>query len=97
MSRATTLGKQIERAMTGPMWHGPALAQVLETVTCEQAAARPIPGAHSIWEVVVHVTAWAEIARQRIHGEFLGDTTPESVKKVLRALIETMPKATESA
>ena len=24
-------------------------------------------------------------------------TTPESVKKVLRALIETMPKATESA
>src|SRR5438128_550031 len=56
MSRATTLGKQIERAMTGPMWHGPALAQVLETVTSEQAAARPIPGAHSIWEIVQHVT-----------------------------------------
>src|SRR5438128_926559 len=77
MSRATTLGKQIERAMTGPMWHGPALAQVLETVTSGQAAALPIPGAHSIWEIVQLVTTWAEIARERIHGQSTGDPTPE--------------------
>jgi uncharacterized damage-inducible protein DinB len=73
MSRATRLANHIERTFTGPMWHGPALAEVLEGVTPERAAARPIDAAHSIWEVVGHVTAWAEIARERIHGESLGD------------------------
>ena len=58
------------------MWHGPALAQVLEGFTHEQAAARPIAGAHSVWELVLHVTTWVEIARARLEGERLGDPTP---------------------
>jgi len=65
------LANLIKRAVTGPMWHGAALNELLTGVTSEQAAARPIPGAHSIWEIVLHVTAWAEIARARIHGERL--------------------------
>ena len=71
------LANHIKRAVSGPMWHGSALAQVLEGVTNEQAAAHPIAGAHSIWEIVVHVTAWAEIARARIQGERMGDATAE--------------------
>ena len=59
------------------MWHGPALADVLDGVTHEQAAKRPIPGAHNIWEIVVHAAAWAEIARARVKGERIGDPTPE--------------------
>ena len=77
MSRATRLAKHIERTATGPMWHGPALAEVLEGVDASGARARPIAGAHSIWEIVLHITAWADIARQRIHGEATGDPTPE--------------------
>jgi uncharacterized damage-inducible protein DinB len=77
MSRATRLGNHIERTVTGPMWHGPALLEVLDGVDAARARARPIAGAHSIWEIVKHVTAWAEIARQRIHGEALGDPTAE--------------------
>src|SRR5207302_10540522 len=77
MSRATRLGNHIERTFTGPMWHGPALAEVLEGVTHEIAAARRIDGAHSIWEIVRHVTSWAEIARERLRGESLGDPTPQ--------------------
>jgi uncharacterized damage-inducible protein DinB len=71
------LGNHIERTVTGPMWHGPALLEVLDGVDAARARARPIPGAHSIWEIVRHVTAWADIARQRIHGEALGDPTAE--------------------
>src|SRR5262245_47111322 len=67
------LAHHIKRTVTGPMWHGSALAEVLEGVTPEQATTRPIPGAHTIWELVAHVTAWAEIARARVHGERLGD------------------------
>jgi uncharacterized damage-inducible protein DinB len=71
------LGNHIERTVTGPMWHGPALLEVLDGVDAARARARPIAGAHSIWEIVRHVTAWADIARQRIHGEALGDPTAE--------------------
>jgi uncharacterized damage-inducible protein DinB len=57
------------------MWHGPALAQVLEGVTHDQAAAHPIAGVHSIWEIALHAAAWAEIARARLKGERTGDPT----------------------
>ena len=77
MSRARHLGSSLERTMTGPMWHGPALAEVLNGVSADRAAARPIAGAHSIWEIVLHVTAWLEIARARLKGESTGDPTPE--------------------
>ena len=69
MSRARQLSAAVSSGpMTGPMWHGPALAEVLEGVTAERAAARPIPGAHTIWEIVLHIIAWAEIARARLKG-----------------------------
>src|SRR5260221_2329005 len=77
MSRAKRLSKHIERTVTGPMWHGPALAEVLDGVDAGRARRRPIASAHSIWELVLHVTAWSEIARQRIRGEATGDPTPE--------------------
>src|SRR5512140_1178990 len=77
MSLSKRLANHIERTVTGPMWHGPALADVLEGVDARRARMRPVTGAHSIWELVLHVTAWAEIARQRITGEATGEPTPE--------------------
>jgi len=71
------LAGQITRTITGPMWHGPVLTDVLEGVTADVAHAHPIHGAHSIWEIVHHITAWAEIARARLKGERLGDPTPD--------------------
>lgn len=59
------------------MWHGPALADLLEDVSASDAAEHPIQGAHSIWELVLHVTAWSEIARERLAGSAKADPTPE--------------------
>ena len=67
------LANHIKRTVAGPMWHGPALDQVLDGITASQAAAHPIAKAHSIWELVLHMAAWAEIARARLHGERLAD------------------------
>jgi uncharacterized damage-inducible protein DinB len=67
----------LKRAVTGPAWHGPSLDQVLDGVTAAQAAARPVAGAHSMWELVLHVAAWAEIARDRLRGERIGDPAPD--------------------
>ncbi|MGH7637301.1 MAG: DinB family protein [Gemmatimonadaceae bacterium] len=77
MSRGQRVGEAIERSVSGPMWHGPALADLLDGVTAEQAAARPIAGAHSIWELVLHATAWTGIARERLVGSARSDPTPE--------------------
>jgi uncharacterized damage-inducible protein DinB len=77
MSRATRLARQIERTVSGPMWHGPALTDVLDGVTHKHAGARPIASAHSIWELVLHITSWADIARDRLRGESAGDPAPD--------------------
>lgn len=77
MPRSAKIAKRIERTVTGPMWHGPALVDVLDGVQHDRAAAKPIAGAHSIWEIVLHVTAWAEIARLRVAGQATEDPTPE--------------------
>jgi uncharacterized damage-inducible protein DinB len=76
MTRASKIANRIERTVSGPMWHGPALADLLDGIPHERAAARPIVGAHSIWEIVRHIIAWAEIAKRRAGGEVV-DPTPE--------------------
>ncbi|MBI1809337.1 MAG: DinB family protein [Gemmatimonadetes bacterium] len=74
-SVAAHLANHITRTVTGPMWHGAALGALLKDVTHEEAAARPIAGAHTIWELVLHITAWTGIARARIRGERTADAT----------------------
>lgn len=49
-------------------WHGPALHELLADVTAQQAATRPIPNAHSIWEIVSHITAWENVFCLRLEG-----------------------------
>jgi len=77
MSRGQRIAQAIEHSVSGPMWHGPALADLLEDVDAEAAAGYPIKGAHSIWELVLHITAWTEIARERLAGSAKADPTPE--------------------
>ena len=78
MSTPTELANLLERSITGPMWHGSSLNELLDGVTFEQAAARPIAGAHTIWELVLHITAWADIACDRLQKKSLG-TQPNEV------------------
>jgi len=77
MSRGQRVAEAIERSVSGPMWHGPALADLVGDVTAEQAAAWPVPGAHSIWELVLHVSSWTEIVRERLVGSAKSEPTPE--------------------
>ena len=60
---------QLNRSFRGEAWHGPCLQDLLHDVSFEQAAARPLPGAHSIWEIVLHITAWLDAARRGLAGE----------------------------
>ncbi len=63
------LAEDLVRAQSGDAWHGPAVGELVYGVTAVEAAAHPVPGAHSIWEVVLHVTGWRnEVARRLATG-----------------------------
>jgi uncharacterized damage-inducible protein DinB len=60
---------QLNRAFVGEAWHGPAVIEILEGITAQQAAAHPLAGGHSIWELALHITAWTRAGSQRLHGD----------------------------
>ena len=60
---------ELQRAFEGNAWHGPAVLELLHDVTAEQAAARPVAGAHSIWELVLHIAAWESAGCRRLEGD----------------------------
>jgi hypothetical protein len=49
-------------------WHGPNLRQSLKGVSASQAARRPAPGRHNIWELALHCAYWKYAVRRRIEG-----------------------------
>jgi uncharacterized damage-inducible protein DinB len=60
---------QFRRAFEGEAWHGPSVLQLLDGITAQQAASHPIPGAHSIWELTLHIAAWESACRRRLEGD----------------------------
>jgi uncharacterized damage-inducible protein DinB len=62
------MADQLRRGFEGKAWHGPSLKELLADVTTQQAAARPIATAHSIWELVSHIQVWTQAATQAVQG-----------------------------
>ena len=67
-SEVSRLVDQLEREHSGEPWHGPALGDILSGITHQQAAARPLAGGHTIWEIVLHLTSWKNEVRRRLAG-----------------------------
>ena len=57
---------ELRRAWDGDPWHGDPLRRVLQGITAQQAAQRPIPQAHSIWELVLHLASWTREVTRRL-------------------------------
>ena len=66
MSEIRRINDQLKRAFEGKAWHGPSVSEVLAGVTAEQAAAHPISGAHSIWQIALHIATWERVGRRRL-------------------------------
>ncbi len=60
---------QLRRAFEGEAWHGPAVLELLREVSAKQAAEHAIPGAHSIWEITLHIAAWEGAVNRRLQGD----------------------------
>lgn len=64
----------LHQAFYGKAWHGASLMENLEGVDVRTAAAKPIAGAHSIWELVLHLAAWNREFAKLLRG---GEATVE--------------------
>jgi len=58
----------LEEGYEKKTWHGPNLRQSIQGVTARDAAWRPGPGRHNIWEVLHHAAYWKYAVRRRIEG-----------------------------
>ena len=62
------IADQLRRAFDGDAWHGDSVLEILQGVDAKTAAAYPIAGAHSIWELVLHIAAWDGAVLRRLHS-----------------------------
>jgi hypothetical protein len=62
----------LDEAYSRAAWHGPNLRGSLRGLTAREAAWRPGPGRHNIWEIVVHAAYWKYAVRRRLIGEKRG-------------------------
>jgi uncharacterized damage-inducible protein DinB len=63
------LDEQLKRAFEAEAWHGPSVLEVLAGVSAEQAATHPVAGAHSIWELVLHLAGTYRLVLRRLAGD----------------------------
>ncbi|MCU0418680.1 MAG: DinB family protein [Cyclobacteriaceae bacterium] len=84
------LVRQWQKTFDGHPWHGPALMEVLNSLS-EQTAQQRIGSGHSINELVLHMTAWRTFVVARLQGDVdfeVSDTdnfpVPGSWEKTLR-------------
>jgi uncharacterized damage-inducible protein DinB len=100
MSEVDRIRDQFRRAFDGEAWHGPSVMALLNGVTAEQAAAHPIAGAHSIWELTQHIRAWEGACLRRLNGDparlpdeedwqALNDFSDAQWEKTKRDLVDT--------
>ena len=89
MNEIERLLEQLDRSWSGEAWHGPPLTQVLAGLGAQVAAVRPVTGAHTIWELALHMKTWQEVAARRLQGEELVPSDDEN--------FPSPPEATEAA
>jgi uncharacterized damage-inducible protein DinB len=61
--------EQLRRSFEAGAWHGPAVLESLAGVSHQDAHAHPIEGAHSIWELVLHLGGAYRLVLRRLGGD----------------------------
>src|SRR5271163_2621053 len=93
MSETARIADQLRRAFDGNAWHGDSLFEILEGVTAAQGTARPVPSAHSIRELVLHIAAWDDAVRRRMTGVAVSLSAEENFPRVPNTNADTSAAA----
>jgi uncharacterized damage-inducible protein DinB len=62
------LRQDLHKVYDGDPWHGTSITALLKEIDADVAARRSIPHAHTIWELVLHMTAWTREVASRVRG-----------------------------
>lgn len=63
------LGDELSKAYNGDPWHGGNVLSLIQAANPQKVFTHPIPHAHSIAELVMHLTAWTEEVLDRMNGQ----------------------------
>lgn len=69
------LANELSKAYHGDPWHGSNTLDLLLKADAAKVFTHPIPNAHSIAELVLHLTAWTEETAARIQGNAAKEPT----------------------
>jgi uncharacterized damage-inducible protein DinB len=108
MSEIQTIIDELKIIHDGDPGHGPSMKETLSGVSAEQAAAKPLANAHSIWELTLHVAAWEGVMMRRLagvqmnepeEGDFpaVTDTSEEAWRRTLNRFDEEHRRVIEAA
>jgi uncharacterized damage-inducible protein DinB len=64
---------ELDREHSGDAWHGSPVTQVLEGIDHTLASTRAFESVHTIWELVLHITAWKNEVGRRVGGAPAGE------------------------
>src|SRR5262245_39374679 len=73
MSEKANILENLKKLQEGNAWYGPSLRDILTNVSAEKAAARPVPGTHTIWELVRHISVWEKVFQLRLDGKAMNE------------------------
>ena len=65
MTEAKKLVDQLKPIYTADAWHGSSFKEIFSDISAARAAAKPLPSAHSIWEITLHIAAWESAVLRR--------------------------------
>lgn len=68
MSEVERIVSHYDGVLAGNAWHGDPIWPMLESISAREAAARPVAGVHTIWELVMHMIFWEDVAAKRLTG-----------------------------
>jgi uncharacterized damage-inducible protein DinB len=88
MTEVERIVDQYDRVLGGEAWHGDPVWQILDGVSAETAAARPLSSAHTIWELLLHIMYWETVVNARLENR------PNQESEELN--FPAMPKATQA-
>ena len=71
MNEVERIANQINLAYCEGFWGGGSIRDLFRSLEASEAASYPISGAHSAWEIALHLSVWHDIFRGRIAGEDL--------------------------
>lgn len=72
MSELNRILNHYDGVLGSDPWYGEPVWKVLEGISAQAAAARPLPATHTIWELVSHMTFWEGVVKQRLAGRRAG-------------------------